>query len=197
MYRLKLISRNQYLKYLLDSKYAPEDAEKLIRLVDVQISLDSTVDNTKSYQNSLINNVLKAYTAKIISHEDAVSKLSSAGLPDAQIEAGLALADYEYVLDMQNSVIKALSNAYLSGSIDRGALISALAKLNIPSAEQTQILAEFDSVKDIRYRRLTEAQYRSAHGLGIITMDEYKQSLIELGYCDKDIEILLKMYGTP
>jgi len=69
--------------------------------------------------------------------------------------------------------------------------------LNLPATQQSQVMAEWDVERNIRDRRLTEAQYRKAYNSKIIDLEEYAESLRGLGYTERDIEILVALMIGP
>jgi hypothetical protein len=191
MYLAGIINVVQFKQYLAKYYFNSEDVNRVVQLADLQRKLDVTPDKLSTYINQALNNYISAYTLRMINRNDASSKMSALGLPAEQITIALDQADYDYTMTRRNRSIEELSKGYQAGSYSRGAVQDALGKMNVSGQEQTQILSEFDDLRNFRYRRLTEAQYKKLFVQGVIDEAKYRQSMADLGYDDESIGYLV------
>jgi hypothetical protein len=188
-----VINRDQYRAALVKLGESTVIIELLLDQADLQLKDDLTPDNLKSYRTDLENVILKAYVLRMLSVAEATSMLTDVKLQPDQIQLALMIADLKYSYDQRNAVIKLAGDAYINHTYTRSEMISQLNTINIPTEQQTQIMAEFDTIRNIRSNRLTQSQYLAAYKAKIITQDDYKDALAGLGYPDRDITILVAL----
>ena len=92
--------------------------------------------------------------------------------------------------------LQIIADAYKVRAIDRPTAAMMIGKLSIPASQQERLFGQWDIERDVRSRRLTEAQYRSAYTTGLITDRDYMENLRGLGYTEADIALLLAMIKT-
>lgn len=195
MYSLGVIDEAKFKEYLGKLDYSQDDINRIIQLVDTQRQLDLIPDKLASYINNALSNYIEAYRLRMIDKNTASANMSKLGLPTKQIELALEQADYEYTMTRRNNTIGELSKGYQAGAYDRGAVQAVLGKMNVSGQEQAQILSEFDDLRNFRYKRLTESQYRKLWLNEVITEQQYREYMIGLGYDDQSIDYLV-ILGT-
>ena len=174
------------------SEYLPleSDREIVIKATLFQKEVDSKPDYITEYNRELKSAIEKSYTARMTTRDEAVTMMTSINIPIEEIELFLSLADFIYGENAQNQSIKLIGDAYTSRAIDYNTAVIKLGAINITGLQQTQLFNEWDNARSLPIRRLTEAQYRKAFKLELITFEDYVENIRGLGYTEKDITIL-------
>jgi len=185
-----LLTREEAETRLLDIGYAATDVDLILRMADIQRELEELPDYLKDYRKDVETLVIRSYTKRLIGDDKAREMLSDIGLCDLEIELQLAVADFAYLEMIRDKELDIIGKAYVSRAIDRQVALGKLGNLSLPSAQQGQILAEWDLDRNMRTRRLTEASYRHAVKIGSMGIPQYQENLRGLGYPDTDIATL-------
>ena len=192
-YRKDLISLDYAKTRLAKLGYTPEDVNVITSLMDAKKTVDAIPDWGSEHSRDFKTLVEKAYTKRLITKSEAIESLGAIGVSERVTEFILAIADYNYIAGQTDNAIKTIGDAYVSRAIDRSTAVAQFGQLGLPGALQEQHFDEWDMARNLRSRRLTEAQYRKAWGMNIISQDEYIEALRGLGYPDTDINVLVKM----
>jgi hypothetical protein len=139
----------------------------------------------------------KAYSRRVIGKSEAVGMLKDLGTGDQEAEYVLAAIDTFYMLESVNADVKAIGDAYVARVYDRTHALERLGRLGISGEMQDLLFGEWDRERNVRVRRLSEAQYRKAYDNQIIDQAEYEECMRALGYSDRDIEILVTLMIPP
>ncbi len=196
MFMKGLINRDQYKKRLTDLKYPADVAELIIKLTEQELAEDLSPDFRKTFINDMVNDIEAAFSAGMISDENARAALSSLGISPANIEIIIKKESYQADLNELNESLKLITESYINGSRTRDMFIADLGSLGISGQHQQKIIQRVEQQRTFRTRRLTEAQYRAAVKKGIMTQDDYIAAMIGLGISDSDINILVGLYFT-
>jgi hypothetical protein len=192
-YKRGLINKTEAITRLQGLDYDATSINLILALADAERIVDLTPDIESNARNDLRNLIETQYLKAVISRSEAVSRLKQIGFTDKQTDLILSVVDaYQSGKNIEDR-IKLIKEEYVSGSIGRIDAIRKLGMLAIPSQQQDKLLSDWQSEKDSKTRRLSEAQYRKAYELKIITVDEYRQFVSDLGYSDNDVEILVSM----
>jgi len=189
-YRKGVISRDQAVTRLMGLEYTQEDIDILLSIADWQRDIADAPDYMDEYQRDIKAIIEKAYAARIMSESEAKAALTGAGYNDSEVDFILAAVDFWYGLDQTTETLKTVGEVYIRRGINRSDVMSKLGTLGIPSEMTEQKLAEWDTQRNIRSRRLTEAQYRKAFQGELISQAEYQENLRGLGYTEYDLWIL-------
>ena len=189
-YRKGVISRDQAVTRLMSIGYLTEDINILLSIADWQRDIADAPDYMDEYQRDVKSIIEKAYAARIMSETDAKEGLTGAGYSDTEATFIISSVDFWYGLDQTMEELKVVGEVYIRRGINRSDVMSKLGALGLPSEMMTQKLAEWDTQRSIRSRRLTEAQYRKAFQGDLFPVDEYQENLRGLGYTEYDIWIL-------
>lgn len=192
-YRKRVITRPEAETRLAAIPYSHEDIDLLLSMVDIQIELESIPDYLADYQKDLQKIVLRSYTNRLIGEAKATEYLLTVGLTETEIGLQLAIADFLYSEAVRDKELSIIGEAYTKRAVERTTAIGLLGRLALPATQQSQVLSEWETERELRTRRLTEAQYRKALKDGIIGVGDYSENLRGLGYTEMDIVILVKM----
>jgi len=178
---------------LMTIGYSQEDIALLLELTTWTKEIEQSPDYQSDYAKDVKAILEKAYSRRLISHGDATAALVDLGYGETESEYLLASVDFWFGLESLNTELKAIGDAYTDRAYNRSDTIGKLGQLGIPAEMQAQVLGTWDSERNHRSRRLTEAQYRKALGDELITVGDYQESMRGLGYSDHDIWILTAM----
>jgi len=192
-YQKGLLTREQAETRLMELEYDTEAIELLLELADWEQEIVDAPDYSKEYARDIKGIVEKAYSEKVLSHGAAVDMLVDVGLPLPEAEYTLTAVDFWWAMDQSAEVLKTIGEAYVKRGINRADALDGLGQFGIPSSMVQQKMTEWDIQRNIRSRRLTEAQYRKALQEGIISRAEYEENMRGLGYTDYDIWVLVSM----
>jgi hypothetical protein len=193
LYRKGVITQAEARGWLRSLRKSDEEIALILQLVETQRMVDLYPDITADYRREIESVVRKLYRDRAIDAATAKNYLTRAGITEQEANYTIAALDMQIEYDDLNATIQLIEKAYLSGAVDDSKAVELLGKLAIPAAQQNRLLGNWANARLIRDRRLSESQYRTAWKLGLINEDEYKRCLADLGYCDKDIELLVQM----
>lgn len=192
-YQKGVYNRTEAYSRLLGLRYLPEDAEFLLTLEDTKRVVDNIPDPLPEYQRDIKAMVERGYSMGYLEIGEAVGMLGNIGYTAEQAGLILAGAEYARVKGETEDRIKIIQQGYVSRAITRSDVVQALGELNIAAAQQDRYLAAWDIQRNVRTRRLSEAQYRKAMQMGLITKEAYCENLRGLEYTEYDIALLVKM----
>ncbi len=196
-YQRGLVDNAEAQTRLLNAGYGNEDTTLILSLADWQGEIDRTPNYYNEHHRDVKAIIERAYSRRLLGEPEARAGLVAIGYTAAEAQLLLLTIDLYYDFEVLETQQRIIGNAYVSRSITRVDAISRLGKEGIPGAMQEQLLAEWDSERTVRDRRLTEAQYRRAVIQDVISVDAYRENLRGLGYTEGDIEILVKTYFAP
>ena len=194
-YTRGIIDRQSAVNQLTSLGYDVHEVALLLDLTDYEQYIKDNPERKTEYNTRLKNIAVKAYTARAISQEDLIEYLIQAGYSrnDAVIEAQIANA--EYAIAFKADIATEIKKLYLEGIYDNNQVYSSLTELDFTSNEAKQILDELVVMKSFRYKKPTEAQFRSLLKSGYITPNDYAEELRNEGYADKYIPYMLALAG--
>jgi hypothetical protein len=192
-YRKEILTLSEAQAELKEIGYASDDVSVLSQLMQAKQALDRIPDWASEHSRDFKSLIEKAYTRRLISRGEASSALSALGVSARSIEFILAIADYNYAQGTTDTAIKVIGDAYVARAINRTEAAVQFGRLNLPATLQDQHLLEWDTQRELRSRRLTEAQYRKALSYELITLEQYQECLRGLGYTEFDIDLLRRM----
>lgn len=194
-YKKKVIDQADATTRLMGLGYETHDIGLLLSLADWQKSVSETPDYMSEYRKDIVAIIERAYTHRLIDHDTASGYLRDVDLSDGEITYKLQSLDTYLGLDNIETAIKAIADGYVSRAITRTDVADGLGQLGLAGQTQEDLLGLWDMARNLRSRRLTEAQYRKAWSDKIINEGAYIDALRGLGYTDYDIDLLIKMYG--
>lgn len=189
-----LYNRQEAYNQLIELRYYPEDIEFLLNMSDFDKSITAIPDFSSEYQRDVKSMVEKAYGTSLIDKSAAATMLKDIGLGDSDVDYTIAAVDYGVDQADKDTALDAIAKAYNVRAITKTDAVVMIGKLNIPASQQERLFRIWDLDRDIRNRRLTEAQYRKAMTDKLITQTEYEENLRGLGYTESDIKLLVALY---
>jgi hypothetical protein len=182
---------------LIDLKNSPEVSDLMIKLSHWKAAVSAKPEPIPEFAKDVRSITERAYLNGLIDHAMGMKQLTDVGYTTEESEFILQAIDYNRAEREQEDQLTLISNAYLAGSLSRVDVVTRLGALDLPSTQQALLLDKWDSVLALPNRRLTEAQYRAAFKIGLITADDYSRFMAELGYSANDVTLLTTLYTAP
>jgi len=191
-----MLNRQEAAGHLQAIEYTPEDANFLLDLADTTKMLDNKPDYSPQYAKDMTNLIEASYAKALIDRTTAAKMLTDLGLSPAETEYRLTFVEKTQAEKDTDANLNVISDAYKVRAIDKPTATAMIGRLGIPAIQQDRLFGQWEVEREVRSRRLTEAQYRAAYTTGLITDQEYMENLRGLGYTESDIALLLAMIQT-
>lgn len=190
-YKKGVITREELIERLKGIKYTPEDAEFLARVADAEIALQGGSEDNIPRRQRTINLVVEAYKRGLLKEDEARDMLSDLGLTDKEIQWNFAIALFELSTEIKDVIIDGIHRQYVERTITKEEALIRLSAFNLRSDELERLFILWDAEREARTRKPSEAVFRTAYRLGLISLEEYKEELRGLGYADKYVDLLV------
>jgi hypothetical protein len=129
--------------------------------------------------------------------EKAILEFRTLGYDESQATALLNFIDLEEITKEEQIKIDAIKEQWLNGSIESEAeLHTTLMKVPVSQEKAVKLLKEFETERTKRQSRLTRSEIDRLYKNSIITELQYREFLKNLGYIEKDIDLLVKSLGV-
>jgi len=138
--------------------------------------------NGSDRKDLVVSQLLKGYTDKILSREDAKALVMQTGYSDDETEFLLALQDYIDEKSVQDDILAAIKGYYTNNLIERKDAEDRLNKLNLPATKIQSLLErwEISRIKDQKIPSKTDLDKFLRNK--IIDEDKYRYEMTKLGY---------------
>lgn len=140
-----------------------------------------------------VGEITALYADKAIDHDAAASMLQVLGYDQHEAEFVLEIADLARIRKFTEQAIGTVKTEYTNHTIDRAAASSRLDALQVPAGQRDDLLALWTGDRQIRSKRLTEAQVVRALKKQIIDAPTAIAKLVQLGYPEDDAQILIQL----
>lgn len=185
-----VLSRVEAFDHLKGLQYEPEDAELLLNLAEAEKAVTRVPDWEPEYLRDMISIVEQSFIKALIGTEAAKAMLKSLGLGDAEIQYRLDSLQHAKASKDLDATLNMIGDAYVNRSITHLEAVNLLGLQGIPASMQNELFSTWDRQRDIRSRKLTEAQYTDLWEMGVIDDAEYLDNLRGLGLAEKDVNLL-------
>lgn len=135
--------------------------------------------------------VVDMYYAHLISHDLAVEILGVLHVTQAAAELLLSYADMRQVIDSIQRSVQRIAGLFTGRKIGVQTATDALARLGIPAASVSDILATWELQAAANVKTLTQAQIIDAWYYKVMDQGEAIDALTAIGYTDYDAWVLL------
>lgn len=188
-----ILTYDELISRLEDLGYVREDAELLAELAEAR-RLSSLKPSTADVLSKELHDlILRAYQRGAISREEAVDNLRNLGYDEDEAEAEISVIDYRIYSDLLDEQIDRIGQMYMENTVTAVEATTMLNQLNLSSTHIERLLERWDSLKQLRTRKPSEAMFAAMLRRGIITVEEYKEELRGLGYNDKYIDKIARL----
>lgn len=171
--------------------YSQGDA---VEMMDAQRTLVLTRQSEKAQQRVIakaIQATLRAYESGVLTGPVATSALQSQGVPDAIAPGLLASVDLAVQTRLANQAIAAVRRAYLRGELTAQQADQTLLGAGIAAERALQYVQEWSFQLSPKRRQLTGQQILKATSEGILTFEQARERLNNLGFDQADTDILI------
>lgn len=175
---------------LVEAGYSDTMANELLSLADWDRTLDIMPDVVDEANRDMKNIVTRAYALRLVDKGFATGVLTGMGVPQTHAEALLSAGDLAAAVETAEEVIRAVEDLYTSFSIDRSRATGILASFGITGQGQQELVDRWNVVRENRSRRIPRTTWRRLYDDGVIDLDGYAEGLREIGYAEKDIQLL-------
>lgn len=183
--RQGVITQDQALHYFEQSGLTPDLAAAYIRSASTE-KLAKHRDLTESV-------VLDLYYAHIITQQKCTEMLAGIGYDAAEAHFLIALKDMQRSLAALNKAVERIGSMYIARKLTRTKCVEALKALDIPPAQQTELLTLWDLDRSATVRVLSEAQIVAAVEYEIVTPEQGRRMLEQLNYSPYDAWLLVSV----
>lgn len=180
LYRTGVLDEQQVFDNYLDLGYDNDHALNLTRFT----ILDARQDEREASKAE----VLKAYHADIITERDAGAYLTEMGYDKEAVGLIMAVESNKKEDKLVKRKIRVIERNYLNGVTDAQKAREELSKVGVPTENIKLILDEWDIEIQEDQKVPTKADLAKFLKTGVISMDEYKEQMILLGYSTKYID---------
>lgn len=187
-YRRGRVDRAWASQALTDIGFSAEDVEFLLNYAEFQRQIELHPDKMPALQNDLADILQRAYYKRVINGATFSGQLTKLGYNDREIDLFRSMSDYQYAQALQEKRLKILAEGYVVGALSRTDAVTQMGRYNIPAEMQDALLAEWDLDKRARFKTVSESQLWKFIRSSVITEDEYRAELANLGYSDKVID---------
>jgi hypothetical protein len=163
-----LVARHQ------DIGYSPEDATLLADFV-VKDRAAALIDISKP-------KIVTAFKDSLISEENATKMLLDIGIDPQGVQFEMAIARFDKANKEVQDKIDLIKLRYVDGTIDQGAMFSALAALGLPATRSALLYQEFLDARAKSVKRPSKNDVDEWWNEYIISDADYIQLLSELNY---------------
>lgn len=175
------------------------EAIDLLQKQGLSAQLAAAYVNSASHQKTAKHRELAVGEVTALYADQAIDRPTAEGMLAAlhydPEEAGfiLELAGLQRVRKFLEQAISTVHTEYTNHTIDRATASGQLDALQVPAGQRDQLLALWTGERQIRTRRLTQAQVHAAFKKGIIDEAEAIRRFMQLGYPADDAAILIQL----
>lgn len=150
-------------------------------------------DTTAALHALSQSQIVKLYSDKAISRDEALAMLEGIDWSPANAEYLLDLADMALAEKMLSSAISKVRGLYIAWKIDKNAAAAALATLEVPASQAQQLLAIWGLEQADNVRTLTPAEITDAWFYQLMPVEQAATMLQQAGYTPYDAWVLLNV----
>lgn len=185
MYDLGVLDRSGVLESYKDAGYSDKNAE---RMTDFTVAYVQ-----KSQTHSAQDDIIKAFSDRMIDRSEASSLLTRIGLKWDLITYLLDDIEYKREWDRIDAQIKGIKNLYKKGQYDQDMTLTELAKLDLP-ADTIELLMEqwWYEKKGDEVKTWSKAETIKFMQSGAITKERGERELYNMGYNEEHVRVYME-----
>jgi hypothetical protein len=192
-YKKGIITRTQAATMLAAIHYIPADIQFILAQAETEAVVVKRKDFVAESKTDLLGILETAYINRTMGAETVTTNLTSLGMTPSEISLRLWVLDTHAASEARKREIATIGDAYKTRSLTQVQAVTELGRLNIVSAQQSALFAEWEIDRRIGSRRMTVKQYADAYYMKLITLADATDSLRGMGYAEKDIPLLLQL----
>ncbi|MBA7679856.1 hypothetical protein ES703_88161 [subsurface metagenome] len=185
MYKAGVLTETEVYESYIEHGYTERNARRMTDFT-VQWAAPKEASITRS-------DILTAYKNRMISRAEASELLANMGEEYFHREFMLKAVDYKKGLELTEDKIKGIRKLYISRIYDENKTLEELLKLDLPSEEVEDLMAQwYYDVKAEAPRLWTSAQTLSFIKEGLITKERGVIELAIIGYDAEHIDVYMR-----
>lgn len=185
MYQLGVLSVSEVYDSFLKLGYDRENASNMTDYVQRQTE--------ESMVHTARDDIVKAFTARMIDRFTADSMLSKIAIPRSLIEFMLDDAEYQREWEYVDNQIKAIRNLYKKGEFDANEARNELLQLDLPTDQIDVLLQQwYYNKKAVGTKTFSKAEIGKFLKTGLIDEERARLEFKGLGYDQYHIDIYMK-----
>lgn len=188
-YKKKVIARDEYIQYLTNMGYHPDDIALLVQLDDYVIYQQDKLFDLSGYRKDMLKLALSAWDRGLIHDTDIRGILTDLGYDEGEISLELSIAEYNRQLKLRDLLVDRLHTQYIEFMIDDTELHTILDVFNYTSEEIDKLQEQWEIERSYRTKRPPLSDLRRFYTQGLITLEQFMDELRGQGYHEKYITL--------
>lgn len=177
MHQLKVLTDDELLLSYMDIGY---DYDKALKMVEFTKAL-----NNEEQTNLTKAEIIKGYTERFITVDNARNMLTELKFSSEEIDYFLTYADYQADKDIQAKMIDIIKKQVVNRLMSISDARTKLATLNLQGAQIDVLITTWQLDLVIAMKDPTKAELEALVKANIITIEQYKVEMLQLGYQSK------------
>lgn len=178
------LSVQEAVKAAMEAGYSEAHATALVG--------EGSARKLETYKNRVISAIETLYEDGAVDNNTAAQGLTGLGLTSEEGSFILEAADMRRATKQTQQLISVVRVKYVGHHITGTEATNILQAAGIPSAQVDYLAAQWQLEQSANVRSLTEAQIAKAVKLQLISPDDGKTRLVEMGYLPSDADLLLQ-----
>ena len=192
-YNRGTLTRPEAMTRLSQLGYIANDIELLLTIQDYDNEINKYPDRTKQFNDRMSDVIIAAYRKGSLSYNDALERLKSSGYRDNDATIALTFSDLEEQTTLRASIVGEVKQQYIERTITSAELTNLLNQYRFTTDEIRKVLVELNTIRDLRSKKPSQAQFDKLLGMGVISEDDFKEEMRGLGYAEKYIDYLVSI----
>lgn len=186
MYALGVIDEDGVYNSYRDIGYNDDNAK---------LMTDFTIAYTTEREKELTKtDITSLFKRRVLEFDAAQIMLMDIGYSETNAGLILARAAYEESSTRKKEQIKYIKNAYVAGKISETESLNRLGKLDLPAAEISDLIESWTLARESKVKSLTLDNIKAFFQANIISVDELRTELNEIGYNITDTERFVRLF---
>lgn len=181
--RQSVLTPQRGIEKLRELGYNAEDAAMLV----------GEATSTKHQRTRDLNEsqTMQLYSEGFITRAQLDELLTTLGYDSTEIAWLVSLADHARHVRFQQSAITAVHSRFVGHHIDSAQASTSLDQIGVTAAARDDLITLWQHERTAHVATLTRADLKAAHKHGLITIGEWEKRLLNMGYSQEDILIIV------
>lgn len=184
MHKTGVLNEDGVYRAHIDLGYSPEHARLLTDFV-LALNREEEKEERAPERDLTKAEVLKLYRQKILDSKTTAEYLLALGYDENEVQLLIQTVDYQELAEQRSAAIERVKLRYQKGLITLDQAERELTMQALPASEVESYLLRWMVTKPVTVRYPSIAQLEAMTKQGIITVDEYHNTLVEMGYTEK------------
>jgi hypothetical protein len=186
-YQIGAFTESRLREAFLDVGYSPTDADTLLRFHS-QDKARKRANVTGTWSPRKITSY---YRRGYLTRSKAEELLKPLTADYAEVRRTLDAADDEVAADTRAQAVKGVRRGYMAGEFDTRGTEQALINFGVSPVQAGQLVTIWTIERDTRFKTLSATQAADMLKKGLISAEELRRRLRNLGYVPRDADLIL------